>query len=201
MARQTATLRGFFTAALLWLALSLAIWYPVRNWMVLPAGWLAEHAMQAAFPFWVRHAEWEGSTQVLVTTQRVRGPDGRRGELTPAVNGLVFAYGAPLFAALLLASRARRVWWKLPVGVLALAPFQAWGICFAWLTQVAVVAGDQTASQTHLGRWEATLIAAGYQFGFLILPTLVPVLLWLALDRQVLARAMIEGALAGETRS
>ena len=41
------------------------------------------------------------------------------------------------------------------------------------------------------------LIAAGYQFGFLILPTLVPVLLWLAFDRRVLASAMIEGALAG----
>jgi hypothetical protein len=84
--------------------------------------------------------------------------------------------------------------------LLALLPFQAWGICFTWLLQVAVVAGNQTRGQTHLGPWETNLIAAGYQFGFLILPTLVPVALWLAFDRRVLANAMIEGALAGQAR-
>ena len=120
--------------------------------------------------------------------------------LAAEVNGLVYAYGAPLLAALLLASRPAHWWWKLPAGLLALLPFQAWGICFTWLLQVAVVAGEQTRSQTRFGPWEANLVAAGYQLGFLILPTLVPVLLWLAFDRRVLAGAMIEGALAADGR-
>ena len=86
----------------------------------------------------------------------------------------------------------------MPAGLLALVPFQAWGICLTWLLQVAVVAGEQTRGQTRFGPWAGNLIAAGYQLGFLILPTLVPVLLWLAADRRVLAGAMIEGALAGK---
>jgi hypothetical protein len=168
--------------------------------MLLPAGWVAKQVMTAAFPAWVAGAELEGSTQVLLTHLRVWVAGGRVGELSPQAHGLVFAYGAPLLAALLLASRTRRLWWKLPAGLLALVPFQAWGICFTWLMQVAVVAGNETRDQTGFGPWASNLIAAGYQFGFLILPTLAPVLVWFAFERRVLAGALIEGALASESR-
>jgi hypothetical protein len=200
MARPAATLGRFFAGALLWLLVALAIWYPLRHWIVLPPGWLAGQVMTAAFPRWVTGAQFDGGTQVLLTNLRVWSADTRLGELAPEVNGLAYAYGAPLLAALLLASRPRGWWWKLPAGLLALVPFQAWGICFTWLLQVAVVTGEQTRGQTRFGPAETNLIAAGYQFGFLILPTLVPVLLWLAFDRRVLAGAMIEGALAGSDR-
>ena len=200
MARTAGTLKGFFVSALLWLMVALAVWYPLRHWMVLAPAWLAGQVMAVVFPRWVTGVQIEGSMQVLVTTLRVWSADNRLGDLAPEVNGLVYAYGAPLLAALLLASRPRRWWWKLPAGLLVLVPFQAWGICFTWLLQVAVVAGEQTRSQTRFGPWETNLVAAGYQFGFLILPTLVPVLLWLAFDRRVLAGAMIEGALAAESR-
>jgi hypothetical protein len=200
MARTAATLGGFFARALFWLLVALAVWYPLRHWMVLAPAWLAGEVMTAAFPRWASGAQPGGGPQVLLTTLRVWSADNRLGELAPEVNGLAYAYGAPLLAALLLASRTPRWWWKLPAGLLALVPFQAWGICFTWLLQVAVVAGEQTRGQTRFGAWETNLIAAGYQFGFLILPTLVPVLLWLAFDRRVLAGAMIEGALAGSDR-
>jgi hypothetical protein len=200
MARKAPTLGGFFGAAILWLLLTLAIWYPLRHWMVLPAAWLAQETMTAIFPRWVTGAQLEDSTQVLTTILRVWSPGNRVGELAPQVNVLVYCYGAPLLAALLLASRTPRWWWKLPAGLLALVPFQAWGICFTWLLQVAVVSGEQTGGQTRFGPWATNLIALGYQFGFLILPTLVPVLLWLAFDRRVIAGAMIEGALAAKSR-
>lgn len=194
------TLKRFFGHSILWLMVALAVWYPLRQWMVLPAAWLAAELMQAVFPRWAVGADLAGDAHVLLTTLKVWGPDNRWGELAPEVNGLVFAYGAPLLAALLLASRTRHLWWKLPAGLLALVPFQAFGIGFMWAMQVAVIAGDQTRGQTRIGTWESNLIAAGYQFGFLILPTLVPVLLWIAFDRRVLAGALIEGALSGKAR-
>ncbi len=198
MWRRPATLRAFSGSALLWLALALALWYPLREWMVLPAAWLSERIMVAVFPAWATGAELQGSSQTLLTGLRVWSPDGRRGELSPQVNGLVYAYGAPLLAALLLASRTSRLWWKLPAGLLALVPFQAWGICFTWLLQVAVLSADQTRAQTRFSALDSNLIAVGYQFGYLILPTLVPVLVWFAFERRVLAGAMIEGALSRE---
>ncbi|RZJ06817.1 MAG: hypothetical protein EOO54_24090, partial [Haliea sp.] len=188
---MASTLRGFFVSALLWLLVALALWYPLRHWMVLAPAWLAQEVMTTVFPRWATGAQLEGGTQVLLTTLRVWSADNRVGELAPEVNGLVYVYGAPLLAALLLASRPRGWWWKLPVGLLALIPFQAWGICLHWLLQVAVVMGEHTRGQTRFGALATNLIAAGYQFGFLILPTLAPVLLWLGFDRRVLAGARV----------
>lgn len=198
MARKGITVKGFFGAALLWLLVAMVVWYPLKEWLLLPAAWFANAVMIAAFPGWVTGVELNGKTLVLLTQLRVLSPENRQGQLAPEVNGLVFTYGAPLLAALLLASRTRRWWWKLPAGLVGLVPFQAWGICFSWLVQVAIVAGDQTRIQTHFLPWHSDLIAAGYQFGFLILPTLVPVLLWLSFDRSLVAGAMIEGALGSD---
>ena len=75
-------------------------------------------------------AQLEGGTQVLLTSLRVWGADNRAGDLAPQVNATVYACGAPLLAALLLVARTRHCGWKLPVSLLALVPFQAWGICF-----------------------------------------------------------------------
>jgi hypothetical protein len=200
MARGPTSIRKFSISALLWLAFTLAIWYPLREWMLLPVGWVAKQIMTTAFPSWVAGAELQGGTQVLLTHLRVWAGGGRVGELAPQAYGLSYTYGAPLLAALLLASRTRNLWWKLPAGLLALVPFQAWGICFAWLLQVAVTAGNETRDQTGFGPWATNLIAAGYQFGFLILPTLAPVLVWFAFERRVLAEALIEGALTSEPR-
>ncbi|MEO8654764.1 MAG: exosortase H-associated membrane protein, partial [Ramlibacter sp.] len=85
MARGSTSLRKFSTSALLWLAVALAIWYPMREWMLLPAGWLAKQIMTASFPAWVAGAEIEGSTQVLLTRLRVWAVGGRVGELAPEV--------------------------------------------------------------------------------------------------------------------
>jgi hypothetical protein len=179
---------------------TLAVWYPLRHWMVWPAAWLASELMQTVYPRWAIGADLADGAHVLLTRLKVWDSHNRLGELAPEVNGLVFAYGAPLLAALLLASRTRQLWWKLPAGLLALLPVQALGICFMWAMQVAVMAGVQTRDQTRIGAWEGNLIAAGYQFSFLILPTLVPVLLWIAFDRRVLAGALIEGALSSNPR-
>lgn len=193
--RPLGAIPAFVIRALLWLLPVLGLWYLLRVYAVLPATWLAELAMKIAFPYWVLGSELDGTTQTLLTQLQIRGAQGARGELTPTAEVLVYAYGLPLLVTLLLASRARSLWWKLPAGYLALLPLQAWGVCFTWLMQVAVLAGADTARQTHLGPFATNLIGAGYQFGFLVMPTLAPVLLWLALDRRVMAAALMEGAL------
>lgn len=185
----------FFLRALLWFALALAIWYALRGIFTAPAGWLAAQAMQAAFPGWVTGTEPDGHALVLLTRLRVFDPARGLGELAPQANLLSYAYGTPLLAALLLAARARHAVAKIAGGALALLPFQAWGICFAWLVQVVQAQTVQT--QTGFGPWQSNAIAAGYQLGFLILPTLAPVAVWLALDRGMLRRFMAEDALSG----
>ena len=183
----------FFLRALLWFALALAIWYALRGFFTAPAAWLAGQAMQVVFS-WVIGAEPEGHSLVLLTRLRVFDAARGLGELAPQANLLSYAYGTPLLAALLLAARARHAILKIAAGSLALVPFQAWGICFAWLVQVVQAATVQP--QTGFGPWQANAIAAGYQLGFLILPTLAPVAVWLVLDHTLLRRFMAEDALS-----
>lgn len=185
----------FFLRALVWFAVALAAWYALRGTLTAPAAWLASHAMQAAFPGWVVGTEPEGHALVLLTRLRVFDAARGLGELAPQANLLSYTYGTPLLAALLLAARARHAVPKIAAGALALVPFQAWGICFAWLAQV--MQSGTVQPQTGFGPWQANAIAAGYQLGFLILPTLAPVAVWLALDRTLLKRFSAEDAISG----
>ncbi|MCB1955779.1 MAG: hypothetical protein KDG55_08885 [Rhodocyclaceae bacterium] len=196
--RSASVVGGFFVRVLLWLVPLLAAWYGAREWLAAPVAWTAEQFMRGFFSYWVTGSELDGTTQTLLTALEIRQPDGRVGDLAPTASILSYAYGTPFVAALLLAVDVKGWWWKLPLATLALIPFQAISVCFTWLMQVAVLAGPQTAHQTGFGAWQQNFFAAGYQLGFLLLPTLMPVLIWLALDRRVVAALLIESALEGD---
>ena len=72
---------------------------------------------------------------------------------------------------------------------------------FRWLREALLTSGNEVWAQTGLPRWVAEVIAYGYQFGFLMLTPLMPVLLWALLDqrfvRQVWAEAVLAGAVDG----
>ncbi|MCB1914477.1 MAG: hypothetical protein KDG52_01970 [Rhodocyclaceae bacterium] len=199
--RSASLVTGFFLRTLVWLALALPLWAQAGPWFALPPAWLAEQMMRGGFEYWVLGSELEGTTQTLLTALTVRSPDGRIGELLPSAEILSYAYGTPLACALLMASRPTGWWWRLPLAMTLLVPFQAAGVCLTWLMQVAVIAGSDTAAQTGFGLWQTNAIAAGYQFGYLILPTLVPTLVWLSLDRSFVAKVVLEGALSAVANS
>ena len=187
---------GFFARTLLLFALALALWWLARDWVVLPAAWVAEHAMQLAFSGWVRGTERSADTLTLLTRLAMVAPDGRVGEIALDVRLLKYCYGTPLLAALMIASWPRGGWWKLLLGFVALVPFQAWGMAAEWLLQVALYSGPAPAAQAGFGPVAANVIGAAYQLGFLMFPTLAPVLIWLAFDRKQIATVLLDGALS-----
>ena len=111
---------------------------------------------------------------------------------------MLYSYGLPLFAALLLESGETGRWRKLLLGTLVLVPFQAWGICFDLLKQVAITAGPGVAAETGYSSWQRENIALGYQMGTLMLPTVAPIALWLALNRKLIPMLMLNRALQGK---
>ena len=70
-------------------------------------------------------------------------------------------------------------------------------MCFAWLLQVAVQSGPYTRSTTYFTDWDVNLIGLGNQIGFLLLPTLVPMLMWMYLERSFIITVAVEGAMEG----
>lgn len=188
---------GFFARSLLYLIPALAVWYWARDYVVMPVAWLAEALMRFFFPGWVSGTELDGINLTLITRLAVPHVSGRVAELTPEVSVLTYCYGLPLLLALFLAARAKGLWWKLPVCAVGLLPFQAWGVCFAWLVTVAVQSGPSTRSTTYFTQWDVNLIGLGYQMGFLLLPTLVPLLMWMYLERKFVITVAVEGAMEG----
>lgn len=196
MRMPSSVIAGFFARAVLGLIPALALWYWGRDYVVIPVAWLAEILMRYFFPGWVSGTELDGINQILIT--RLGVPvSGRVADLMPEASVLTYCYGLPLLLALFLAARAKGVWWKLPVCAIGLLPFQAWGVCFAWLLQVAVQSGQFTRSTTYFTSWDVNMIGLGYQMGFLLLPTLVPMLMWMYLERSFIITVAVEGTMEG----
>ncbi len=65
-------------------------------------------------------------------------------------------------------------------------PFVAWGVLADFLKNVAITMGPQIASQTAFVAWQREAIAFAYQFGALILPTVVPAVAWVLTHRAFL---------------
>jgi hypothetical protein len=195
-------LYAFLLKGALLLPLCLGLWYWLAEWINWPVATLSGWVLHGLFS-WVESVEWAQRVIDVVTNLRVDNipsQDGRYAALVAEANPLQYSYGMPLFVALFLASGEARRWRKLLLGLLLLIPFQAWGVCFDILKQVAITAGASVVEQTGYADWQREIIALGYQLGYLILPTLVPVVLWLILTPQFIPMLMLEGALQNEQR-
>jgi hypothetical protein len=66
-----------------------------------------------------------------------------------------------------------------------------------WLRDVALLSGPSGAAYLGYPAWANNAIAYGCQLGFLMLPSVVPILLWLLLNKRFVAALWLEAALAG----
>ena len=90
-----------------------------------------------------------------------------------------YTFGIAVFAALALATRGWRTPVRMAAGVALLLPLPALGISFDALRQLG-----STPEIAGMLAWTATTreaIALGYQVSSLLLPTLAPIIAWLAL--------------------
>jgi hypothetical protein len=174
-------LRAFVLRVFLWLAPCFAAWYLCAH---------AHTALVAAFARLIVAffngmlvSGTENAAELVFVTRLVVQRAGETGFLTVDVNPLIYTYGLALFLALMLGARAR--WTRVLLGAAILLPFQGWGVAFDFLAQVGAKMGPQVAAQAGLlGAREA--IALAYQLGNLVFPSVVPVVVWVALEKRFL---------------
>jgi hypothetical protein len=179
-----ARLGAFVLRILLWLAPCLAAWHFSAPYHTAVAGELARLMVNLLNPGMVSTLERAGTDLVFVTTIAMQSAPGQTAVLVPDVNPLLYTYGLAFFVALMLAGHAR--WWSIPAGIALLLPFQSWGIAFDFLAQVGIKLGPEVAARAGLSGWRVEAIALGYQIGALILPSLMPVVLWALLNRALI---------------
>ena len=183
----------FVGGTLLALLVLMVPWYFVAEWLAAPALELAGGLMHFFFPTWAEGVQRTGTVGALITRVGVYIPQQGQmllADMTPEVNFLKYGYGVVLLWAMLLASRPPRWLLKIAIGTLVLVPVQAASLCFHWLRDIAFQGGAKAQMTTHIAGWQLEAIAFAYQFSFLVLTPLVPVILWLALDPGFLKRML-----------
>jgi hypothetical protein len=178
-------IKSFALRAIAWVMLLLIAWYWVAAWITPSLSVMAGFLMHAIFPDWVNGAGWNQTAAVLFTDLPLSSVGEISAQRFEAVAGVLqLGLGLPLYMALLLASRARHVFWKILAGVLILLPFLMWSICFTWLRQVLTLRGAYSVMELGFSPWQVSLIALADQLAKLIFPVLAPVLIWLAFERR-----------------
>jgi hypothetical protein len=189
MILTTHPIHRFLLKVLLWLPVCFMLWYLLADYWLAPIHWAMQSLFVSFLPSVI--SEVEGQGRLLEVVTRLNAPLGYAADsiLTFEIQPLVYAYSLPLYAALTLAAPAVSKTAKalyLGLGLLALMPFIAWGTGFDILKHLAFTLSAETASYIDFSGGKKELIGWGYQFGYLILPGVMPLAIWIALHRQFL---------------
>ena len=186
----------FFASAIVWFLLVTPLWMQVSKWTSYPTATLTRVVLENTAGYWVRSVHTTSESIEVETRIEVALPDNvqrERGtaELVAEADPAHYAYGLPLFLALLLASRSPHLLKRALAGYLFLLLPQTFSLTFEILRQITVAGGRPGV--LHIDQWQMEGIALGYQVGSLLLPTLAPVALWLWFDRAFFATVVRDG--------
>lgn len=196
-------LARFMLTSVLALVVLIIPWYYVSPWLAAPVISVAGQLMDSLF-WWVEGFERQDTVGTLLTSLKMAiNQNGRVviGQLTPEVNYRTFSYGLVLFWALLIASRPKGMAIKMVIGTFILVPSQVFSMCFRWLREALLSSNMEVISQAGVARWMLEVIAYFDQLGFLIITPLMPVILWLILDRAFINKLWVEMVLAGSAEA
>ena len=197
-------LKRFFLAALLWLPLTFFLWF----WFAAPLVWpvieLARLALLGGWPQLFtavtqgadlldaggRLLGHPGYLMQLSTTVMVNvAPAGQApqfGLIEPAVNPMIYGYALPLYAGLVMATPqgAGARAWQCAFGIPVLWLGQTFGVIAESLKAVTLDAGPPGLDAALRAALSPNVVALCYQFGCLILPSLLPAVLWIVANRR-----------------
>lgn len=192
--RRPSALVVFVASALFWMVALTLVWSKLSSWTSYPVAALSQVALERAAPMWVRHVTHRPGSMEVETAVAMPVPDasGRRADIVVEVDPGRYAYGLPIFLALLLAARGSGRIWRAVAGYLLLLPAQAFSLCMFAMIQVVVYA-QTNARLLDVAQWQLEAVVYGYQIGSLVVPTLVPIILWLWLDRRFFREVVVRG--------
>ncbi len=186
---EEVSLKAFLLLAVLWLPLAFFLWFVLRTVAVFPVvrmvaavltGWMPDVFAGASQNFHMIDVD------TLLPAPGQFDAEGRQGLVTLTSNALQYAYGMPVLIGLVMATPMTwsRTFVQLAIGFAVLILMQAFGVTTEVLKIVAFDTGPDGAAAIARHGVGNTAIALAYQFGYLILPPLTPVLLWILMNRR-----------------
>lgn len=195
------SVKGFALWVAFWLPITFAGWYFSSILFVMPLADIVDFLSTGLLPQVVSSVEPDGNNLLVVLALEVQDTSTgtlRTGEMLFKLNPLIYGYSIPLYTALVLASPGtdgrRLVAWLIAVVVLLLV--QAVCIQAGILKVVAIDLVAETRPLLGFPDWGYEAVALFYQLGYLILPNVLPIALWLFQFREfVMEMADRQGAI------
>lgn len=185
-------LKTLLFLAVLWLPLSFFVWFYFAQVFVMPVAALSSSILQGWLPQVFTDMEQtrhiiEFITSLPVKPEMLVGLDTSQG--TPAVvvevNPMIYGYSIPVLSGLVMATplTGTRRLLQIGAGVVILTLVQTFGAVFDALKSVTLQSGAEGVRLIAETGLSPNLIAFGYQFGYLVLPAITPVILWVMFNQ------------------
>jgi hypothetical protein len=175
----------FAALALLMLPLWFIAWYNLADLLLWPAITASAPILNSLHPGLIEGLEGSAAALQVVTGIYVQRPQGLA-QIVIEVNALSFAWNLPVLLALLFATDRRFFSYRhVAVAYLSLLPLHSWGICLDVLKTLALQSGPDARAFLGYGPAQLEAVALGYQFGYLMLPVIGAVVIWLSLNRDM----------------
>ncbi|MBE5316339.1 MAG: hypothetical protein H4O13_13180 [Xanthomonadales bacterium] len=182
---QLSPLRQFILAAALWLPACFFLWAVLISPILLPVAKIAQLVLLQLLPQTVELIEQDGQNFEVVTRLMTEADaSGRVGQLVLTSTPMIYAWCLPLFAGLVMAApiEVRQRLKQFAIGVPVLWLVVSWGAVFDALYLLQFQAGPLGEAALQQAGLAPNFVAMGYQFGYLILPPVVPIVLWIGLN-------------------
>lgn len=178
-----------------------ALWSFLSAALVTPVIGLAHLILSNWFPDIVNVVYQEGADAILMSRL-----DQVNGQLVPTdvadeglgfkANTRIVSYSIPFYAALHFATEKKEYLRKFFWGVLVLYPFILLGLVSVLVKDLMVNFGNTFLQQPGVLMPGADAIAIAYQLNVLLVPTLVPILIWASQNRQSPLLRAVLGSIA-----
>lgn len=205
MTEQRHDLRQFALLTFLLLIPAFALWVFTSAWLALPAIGFTKMILTGWMPELVYGVYPQGH-DVMVATQfgelngQLVAAELSDGNIAFRINSMTHSYSIPFYLALLFATQRDHYLGDAFKGSLVLYALFLFGLLSVCLKELMVNLGPVFREQGVILP-PNDLIAILYQLNTLILPTLVPVLLWAWQSRDTaLIRGLVSGKLRGDSK-
>ena len=180
---QELRLSELLILACLWMVFGFMLWYYLSAFHGIPVRMLSSKILSFVLgndflniiPNPDRHYLFQVQTNIPF-----QFPDGSREALGFIVNPLIYGFGLPLLFGLVMASGVSllRKFAVLLGGYVVVMLIQVWGVVWQSLKMLAFNFGEDASQVVLDAGMSNELIALCYQLGVLILPPLVPIVVW-----------------------
>ena len=162
----------------------LLLYYWAAPFLLLFLAKSAQAVLVELFPRFIESVTLKNNLFEVVTYFEVAHMKGS--QLAFDINPLKYTYGFPLFVALTIASNSQwmdKIWYSLIAFFITLL-FQIWGVSFDIIRHLLYEFNGVYAAYFDYSDITKNFTSLASQLGFLIFPSLIPVVLWGYLEKQ-----------------